>query len=30
MYSGDNDDKIVRTGGTDQLVTFPTDAAAAP
>ena len=30
MYCGDNDDKIVRTGGTDQLVTFPNDAAAQP
>ena len=25
MYSGDNDDKIVRTGGLGELVTFPTD-----
>ena len=25
MYSGDNDDKIVRTGGLSELVTFPND-----
>lgn len=25
MYSGDNEDKIVRTGGLGELVTFPTD-----
>jgi prepilin-type N-terminal cleavage/methylation domain-containing protein/prepilin-type processing-associated H-X9-DG protein len=30
MYSGDNDDKIVRTGGMDQLVTFPTDPTGLP
>jgi prepilin-type N-terminal cleavage/methylation domain-containing protein/prepilin-type processing-associated H-X9-DG protein len=30
MYSGDNDDKIVRTGGTDQLVRLPNDPAGFP
>ena len=30
IYSGDNADKIVRTGGTDQLVTFPTDPTGLP
>ena len=27
MYSGDNDDKIIRTGGMDQLVSFANDPA---
>jgi prepilin-type N-terminal cleavage/methylation domain-containing protein/prepilin-type processing-associated H-X9-DG protein len=30
MYSGDNADKIVRTGGTEVLVTSPNDPAAQP
>ena len=30
MYSGDNDDKIARTGGTDQLVRLPNDPAGYP
>ena len=30
MYSGDNTDKIVRTGGEDSLVTFPNDPAGQP
>jgi prepilin-type N-terminal cleavage/methylation domain-containing protein/prepilin-type processing-associated H-X9-DG protein len=30
LYSGDNDDKIVRTGGTDQLVRLPNDPAGYP
>ena len=30
MYSGDNDDRIVRTGGMDQLVNFPGDPAGQP
>jgi prepilin-type N-terminal cleavage/methylation domain-containing protein/prepilin-type processing-associated H-X9-DG protein len=30
MYSGDNDDKVVRTGGMDALVTFPGDPAGQP
>ena len=30
MYSGDNNDKIVRTGGLDQLVSFPNDPAGQP
>ena len=30
MYSGDNDDKIIRTGGLDQLVSFPNDPAGQP
>jgi|SRR6185369_5361493 prepilin-type N-terminal cleavage/methylation domain-containing protein/prepilin-type processing-associated H-X9-DG protein len=30
MYSGDNDDRIVRTGGLDQLVSFPNDPAGQP
>lgn len=30
IYSGDNADKIVRTGGTDQLITFPTDPTGLP
>jgi prepilin-type N-terminal cleavage/methylation domain-containing protein/prepilin-type processing-associated H-X9-DG protein len=30
MYSGDNDDKIVRSAGMDQLVSFPNDPAGQP
>ena len=30
MYSGDNDDKIARTGGLNDLVTFPNDPAGQP
>jgi prepilin-type N-terminal cleavage/methylation domain-containing protein/prepilin-type processing-associated H-X9-DG protein len=30
MYSGDNDDRIVRTGGMDQLVTSPSDPGGQP
>ena len=30
MYSGDNEDKIVRTGGMDQLVSFANDPAGQP
>jgi len=30
MYSGDNDDKVVRSAGMDQLVTFPNDPAGQP
>ena len=30
MYSGDNDDKIVRTGGMGELVTFPNDPTGQP
>jgi prepilin-type N-terminal cleavage/methylation domain-containing protein/prepilin-type processing-associated H-X9-DG protein len=30
MYSGDNNDKVVRTGGLDSLVTFPNDPAGQP
>ena len=30
MYSGDNDDKVVRTGGMDSLVTSPNDPAGQP
>jgi prepilin-type N-terminal cleavage/methylation domain-containing protein/prepilin-type processing-associated H-X9-DG protein len=30
MYSGDNDDKIMRTGGMDSLVTSPNDPAGQP
>jgi prepilin-type processing-associated H-X9-DG protein len=30
MYSGDNDDKVVRSAGLDQLVNFPNDPAGLP
>lgn len=30
MYSGDNDDKVVRSAGMDQLVQFPNDPAGQP
>jgi prepilin-type N-terminal cleavage/methylation domain-containing protein/prepilin-type processing-associated H-X9-DG protein len=30
MYSGDNDDKIVRTGGMGELITFPNDPTGMP
>src|SRR5439155_12904452 len=30
IYSGDNDDKIARTGGLNDLVTFPNDPAGQP
>ena len=30
MYSGDNDDRIIRTGGLDQLVNSPNDPAGQP
>src|SRR5256885_3750323 len=30
IYSGDNDDKLVRSAGLDQLVTFPNDPAGQP
>ena len=30
MYSGDNDDKVVRSAGMDQLVNFPNDPAGQP
>jgi len=30
LYSGDSDDKIVRTGGLNDLVTFPNDPAGQP
>lgn len=30
LYSGDNNDQLVRTGGMDSVVTFPTDPAGQP